>query len=213
MPRPVILLGVVVFSLALVPVALIARSRAGKSQEPRLLIIPDMANQPRYGPQDASTLFADGRAMRPRVPGTVARATGRTDDHFTRGKIGEEWATEFPVPITEAFIRHGRERFNIFCAPCHGFIGNGDGVISKRAEDLETAGWVPPVSFHSDLIRGRPVGHIFNTITNGIRSMPSYGEQIDPLDRWAIVSYARALQKSRNATMEDVPPDMRPALD
>lgn len=213
MPRAVILGGIVLFCLALVPVALIARARSEKSPEPRLLIIPDMAIQPKFEPQESNPLFADGRAMRGRMPGTVKWTDGPTDEEFTRGKDAEGWVTEFPVTVTEAFIVRGRERYEIFCAPCHGLVGDGNGTVAKRAEDLETPGWVPPVSFHSDLIRERPVGHLFNTITNGIRSMPSYGEQIDPADRWAIVAYLRALQKSRNATMEDVPPDMRPALD
>jgi hypothetical protein len=213
MPRAIVYAGLIVFCLALVPVALIARARAVKSPEPRLLLIPDMAIQPRFGPQDSNPLFADGRAMRGKVSGTVKRTDRRTDEAYTRGKDTEGWVTEFPVPVREAFIIRGRERYEVFCAPCHGLVGNGNGTVSLRAQDLETPGWVPPVSFHSDLIRGRPVGHLYNTITNGIRSMPSYGSQIDVADRWAIVAYLRALQKSRNATMEDVPPDMRPALD
>jgi len=213
MPRAVIYGGIILFSLSLVPVALIARARSVNSPKPRLLLIPDMAVQPSFRAQEANPLFADGRAMRERIPGTVKRPEGRTDEEFTRGKSREGWVTEFPVTVTEAFIVHGRQRYEVFCAPCHGLGGDGNGTVSKRAEELETPGWVPPVSFHSDLIRQRPVGHLFNTITNGIRSMPSYGAQIDASDRWAVVGYLRALQKSRNATMEDVPPGMRPALD
>jgi len=213
MPRSLILGSILALALALVPVVLIARARATKSERPRILIIPDMANQPKFKAQDANPLFADGRAMRPRVPGTVARTDLETDDHLGRGKVGDAWAADLPMRVTEAFMRRGREQYAVFCSPCHGLGGDGNGMVSKRAEELETTGWVPPASFHTDLVRSRPVGDLYNSITNGVRSMPAYGDQIPVQDRWAIVAYVRALQRSRNATMEDVPPEMRPALD
>jgi len=213
MPRSIVLGLVLAAALALVPVVLIARARAVRSESPRILLISDMANQPKFKAQDANPLFADGRAMRSRLPGTVGRADLETDRHRYRGKQGDAWAVDFPMPVTGVLIRRGRERYNLFCAPCHGLVGDGNGIVSKRAEELETAGWVPPVSFHTGLIRQRPVGHLFNTVTNGIRSMPSYGEQIRAEDRWAVVAYVRALERSQNATIEDVPPGMRPALE
>lgn len=213
MPRIITLGALLIFALALVPVVLIARARVTRSEKPRVLIIPDMANQPKLGPQDSNPLFADRRGMRPRVPGAIARTDLEDNAHLYRGKQGGAWATRFPMRVTQALMDRGREEYDIFCSPCHGLVGNGDGLVSKRAEELDSAGWVPPVSFHSDLIRNRPAGHLFNTITNGIRSMPAYGPQVSVKDRWAIVAYLRALQRSRNATIDDVPPDMRPALD
>jgi mono/diheme cytochrome c family protein len=101
---------------------------------------------------------------------------------------------------------------DIYCSPCHGLAGYGDGMVAKRAEELQEGTWTPPSSMHSDLIRVRPAGQLFNTITNGIRNMPAYGQQISVEDRWAIVAYVRALQRSQAATVEDVPRDLRTSL-
>jgi mono/diheme cytochrome c family protein len=109
-------------------------------------------------------------------------------------------------------LLRGQERFNIYCSPCHGLTGAGDGLVSRRADALQEGTWVPPLTFHGDQVRGRPVGHLFNTITHGIRNMPAYGAQIPAEDRWAIVAYVRALQRSQNATVADVPPDLRAGL-
>jgi len=199
-------------ALALTPFALIARARGMKSSRPRIHFVQDMDNQPKFHAQQTNPLFRDGRAMRPAVAGTVARGQLRADDHFYRGKIGEEWATAFPIPIDEDAMRRGQERFAIYCAPCHGLAGAGDGIIAARADRLEEGTWVPPASYHTDLIRQRPVGHLFNTIANGVRTMPAYGLQIPELDRWKIIAYIQALQRSQNARLEDVPPDVRPSL-
>jgi len=150
--------------------------------------------------------------MRPDPPGTVARGELDEDDAIYRGKRGDEWITTIPVPVTGALLARGRQRFDIYCSPCHGLAGYGDGMVAKRAEALQEGTWTPPSSFHTDLVRSRPVGHIFNTITHGIRNMPAYGPQIPVADRWAIVSYVRALQRSQNATVADVPPDLRAQL-
>jgi mono/diheme cytochrome c family protein len=96
--------------------------------------------------------------------------------------------------VTESLVRRGQNRFDIFCAPCHGLDGYGDGPVAKRADALQEGTWVPPSSYHTDLVRQRPVGFIFNTITHGIRNMPAYGPQIPVADRWAIVSYVRELR-------------------
>ncbi|PWB75022.1 MAG: quinol:cytochrome C oxidoreductase [Holophagae bacterium] len=171
-----------------------------------------MDNQPKYRPQSRNRLFADRRAMRPPVEGTVARGELREDDRLYRGAVGGVWVEEIPVPVTDQLLRRGRARYDIYCSPCHGLAGYGDGMVAKRADALQEGTWTPPASFHSELVRGRPVGHLYNTISNGIRNMPAYGPQITVEDRWAIVAYLRALQRSQSATVEDVPPELRAQL-
>jgi len=198
---------------ALVPLALIARVRTVRSIQPRVHVIPDMDNQPKLQAQQSTPFFADGRAMRPEIPGTVARDGLRADDHYYRGKVDGKPATKYPVAVSHDLMQRGQDRFNTFCAPCHGLGGYGDGMVSQRADALGEGTWVPPPSFHTDQVRDRPVGEVFDIITNGIRKMPAHGPQIGVHDRWAIVAYVRALQLSRNARMEDVPPELRPALE
>ena len=173
-----------------------------------------MGNQERFKAQQAAPIFADGRELRPQVPGTLARGDLHDDPHYYQGLVAGEWATTYPsqVPRTAAFIRRGQQRFTIYCTACHGLGGAGDGIVAKRAADLGTPGWNPPTSLVSDAVRERPHGHIFNTITNGIRTMPPYGDQIPEADRWAIIAYIRALQLGQNATVEEVPPEMRSDL-
>lgn len=205
MPRLAKYVLAVLFVAALLPLALVARSRSIRSPKPRLHVVYDMDQQPKYKPQAASPLFPDGRAMRPPVQGTIARGELALDAHYFAGKIGGEWADTLPIKLTAALMRRGQQRYNIFCSPCHGMAGYGDGMVAKRADEIEAGKWVPPASLHSDVVRGRPVGHLFNTITNGIRNMPAYGAQIPVPDRWAIVAYIRALQRSQHARIEDVP--------
>jgi hypothetical protein len=205
LPRWVVYTAIIAVVASWLPIALIARARAVRTDETRIQIFQDMDNQPRYNPQAPSAIFADGRAMRPEIPGTVAR--GRLDENEAvhRGQINGEWVTDIPLPITEPFVRRGQERFGIFCATCHGLNGAGTGPTHQRAVKLGEPKWVPPTSLLSDQVRERPVGHVFNTITHGIRNMAAYGPQITPEDRWAIVAYIQALQLSRNASIEDVP--------
>jgi mono/diheme cytochrome c family protein len=212
MPRVIVNVLIVLFVLGLVPLAIIARDRASPSPKPRIQIIPDMDNQPKFKAQKANPLFADGRAMRLPPADTVARGEARTDSLLYAGRESGAWATRFPQPVTPALVARGQERFRIFCAPCHGLSGYGDGLVAKRADRLQEGTWTPPASFHTDLVRQRPAGQLFNTITNGVRNMPSYGAQIPPADRWAIVAYVRALQRSQNAGVADVPPAEQPAL-
>jgi mono/diheme cytochrome c family protein len=193
MPRWIKYGLIVLAALALIPPVFIARARMTDSTQPRLHLIFDMDNQPRYKAQQASPLFADQRVMRPPVPDTVARGELHDDDHLYRGLAGGQFAAAFPMPVTTAMMQRGRERFGIFCAPCHGLDGGGRGMVAVRAEELAEGAWVLPLSVHADEVRGRPVGHIFNTITDGIRTMPAHGAQIPVSDRWAIVAYVRAL--------------------
>ena len=195
--------------LALLPFALIAKARVTRSPHTQWHVFLDMDFQPKYGAQQANPLFVDGRAMRPPVPGTIARGELHENTWLYRGVVDGKWATEFPMQITHSVLERGRERFGIYCAPCHGLAGYGDGIVAKRAERLEEGTWVPPSSYHTDLVRSRPVGHIFNTVTNGIRNMPGYGSQVDVPDRWAIVAYVRALQLSQHSDIANVPDDLR----
>ncbi len=164
-----------------------------------------MADQPRYKPLAKSTFFADERSARPLVPGTLARGGRNADGAFSTGKVGNQPVVTLPLPLTQALLERGQERFNIFCAPCHDRVGGGQGMVVRR-------GFRAPPSYHTDRLRAAPVGHFFDVITNGFGAMPDYAAQIPPPDRWAIVAYIRALQLSQHATVEDVPPPERQRL-
>ena len=200
--------------VALVPFALAAKARHTKSADPAFHVIPDMDWQPYYRAQSQNPVFADQRAMRPDMPGTVARGELQDDDHMYRGLDGGAWATQFPgdIDVDAATMDHGQERYNIYCAPCHGISGRGDGMVSVRAESLQEGTWVQPTDLHQPYLHGQPVGQLFNTITHGIRNMPPYGPIIPPEDRWAIIMYVRALQRSQAAQVQDVPADRRSGL-
>ncbi len=166
----------------------------------------DMHNQPRYKPLAASEFFADGRSARPVVEGTVARGHLHIDQARYTGKENGEDVTEFPFPITKADLVRGQERFNIYCSPCHSRIGDGNGMVVRR-------GFRQAASYHSEKLIKAPVGHFFDVMTNGFGAMPSYASRVEPDDRWRIAAYIRVLQLSENATIEDVPPEQRPALE
>lgn len=157
----------------------------------------DMHTQPRYNPEAASTFFDDGRSERPVIPGTVARTQLRTDEAFYTGKVNGVEVNSFPFPITQKVLARGRERYNIYCTPCHDRVGNGQGMIVQR-------GFPPPPSYHIDRLRQAPVGHFFSVMTNGYGTMYSYAERVSPEDRWAIAAYIRALQLSQDARLADL---------
>jgi mono/diheme cytochrome c family protein len=214
-PPKLVIGGVIAACLLLLPPLFVAKARVSMSPEPRIHIIQDMANQERFKAQQVQPLFADGRELRPQVTGTIARGDLHEDSHFYAGKVNGEWAATFPpqIEINDSFVRRGQQRFNIYCAPCHGLGGAGDGVVAQRALTLGTPGWTAPTAVATDqTVVERADGHIFNTITSGIRTMPPYGDQIPERDRWAIIAYLRALQRSQHARLEDVPPDVRPEL-
>jgi len=211
-PRWIVSTLLILATLALVPLACVARARVVHSKDPRIHIIQDMDNQGRFKSQQGNPLFADGRAMRAPVPGTVARGRLEANDPLDRGLADGEWVTRIPLPVDAALLERGQSRYRIFCSPCHGLSGYGDGIVAKRAERLQEGSWVPPASFHVPPASTRPDGHIFNTITNGIRNMSSYGAQIPVEDRWAIVAYVRALQRSQRGSVDDVPPQLRSSL-
>jgi len=165
----------------------------------------DMHDQPRYKPLAKSDFFSDQRASRPLIPDTVARGHLKDDTHLYEGKTKDGFVSTFPFPVTEAILRRGQERYEIFCTPCHGQTGQGNGIVVER-------GYPQPPSFHIDRLRDERVGYLFDVISRGFGRMPDYAPQIPVVDRWAIVSYIRALQLSQHATLEDVPPDKRPEL-
>ena len=177
--------------------------RGRPSDKPPIHLNPDMDHQPKYKAQSASAFFDNGGAMQPPPDGTLARGWLKADRayYFGEDSTGEAVA-QSPVPVTLTGLQRGQERFNIYCSVCHSRIGDGQGIIVQR-------GYVPPPNFHSELIRSYPDGHIFKVISNGIRNMPGYAQQIPVEDRWLIVNYLRALQRSQNASLEDVPPEMR----
>jgi mono/diheme cytochrome c family protein len=166
----------------------------------------DMHDQPRYKPLAGSDFFADGRASRPLVAGTVARGFLRDDARLYAGKDGAGFLAEFPVPVDLALVQRGRERYDIFCSPCHGRTGQGNGMVVQR-------GYRRPPSLHIDRLRREKPGYVYDVITSGFGIMPDYAAQIPVQDRWAIVSYVRALQLSQNATLADVPQEQRQQLD
>ena len=218
MPRPIFYILAVVVALSLIPVALIYKSHQSGKNQPRIQIVYDMDQQFKAKSQTENEFFADGVAMRGMPEGAVARGLLREDDAFYRGmedlavNADTVFVTEFPLPVTTELMNRGQERYDIFCATCHAPSGNGQSLVHLRAQGLGEGTWTPPSDLTADAIADREVGHIYNTITNGIRSMPAYGSQISPEDRWAITAYVRALQLSRKATIDDVPADVRNAL-
>jgi mono/diheme cytochrome c family protein len=159
----------------------------------------DMHVQPRYNPLAKSDFFPDQRASRPPVEGTVARGDARADSYFYTGKIGNNDGDFMPFPVTREVLERGRERYNVYCAPCHSRVGDGNGIVPSR-------GFVRrPPSYHIDRLRKAPIGYFFDVQTNGFGIMLDYSAQISARDRWSIAAYIRALQLSQNATAADLP--------
>jgi len=161
----------------------------------------DMFDQPRTRPLRRSEFFGDGRSARPPVAGSVARGQLHDDPHLYTGRVNGALVTTFPFPVSREVLERGHERYNIFCAPCHDRVGNGNGMVVRR-------GFRAPPSFHIDRLRAAPAGHYFDVITNGFGAMPDYAAQIPAHDRWAIIAYIRALQLSQRAAPADVPTDV-----
>ena len=232
-PRAVYWTLAIGLALAALPPLWIARARMTTSDRPRIHPIQDMDFQPRYQSQAAGPLFADGRAMRPVIRGTIAHGQLDADEHLHRGRSAGAWATTFPIPITPENLDRGRQRFAIYCAPCHGLAGGAApdnlrqarpdkllafGPVALRAlERIEGEqpgynGWVMPRSLHEPSVVAQPVGQWFNTITHGLNTMPSYEAQVPVEDRWRILLYVRALKRSQNSRVHDVPETLRSEL-
>jgi mono/diheme cytochrome c family protein len=159
----------------------------------------DMHVQPRVNPLSRSDFFTDQRSARPPVEGTVARGQLREDAYFYTGKLGNSPGDYMPFPVTKEVLERGRERYNIYCAPCHSRVGDGNGLIPSRGFARK------PPSYHIPRLQKAPLGYFYDVISNGFGIMPDYASQIPPQDRWNIVAYVRALQLSQNATRADVP--------
>ncbi|HUP78680.1 MAG TPA: quinol:electron acceptor oxidoreductase subunit ActD, partial [Pirellula sp.] len=267
LPRPIILALLLIVLAGLIPAMIILTMRAGFSTAPRFHVFFDMDFQPKKKGQQPTTLFADGRSMRPQVKGTIARgqleeqdpfylgydpskmtmlgnsssvvlvstqspgidkpaaegaqaaATPVTTDDKTDGQqpaVAEApklpWIDKLPIEANEENMKLGKLKFETYCSACHGFAGFGDGLVHKRADALAQGFWLPPTSLHLDRVRNQPVGQIFHTITKGQGKMASYASSLTPKDRWSVVLYVRALQRSRNANLDDVPLEFRANL-
>jgi mono/diheme cytochrome c family protein len=233
LPRPpfwMISLALIFTVATWLPLAIIARARVSTTADPRIQIMQDMGIQPKFREQMTNTLFDDDRAMRPHIPGTVARGSLQDDANYYHGFVRQNdgsgkytviFATGLPHQLTdaktpEAILKRGQERFNIYCYVCHGYDGSGKGPVNQRAMELKAIdidpshpigiSWTPAAQIYAPqyLPAKYPDGKIFNTITNGIRSMPAYGPQISVDDRWAIVAYVRAVQLSQAGAPPDV---------
>jgi mono/diheme cytochrome c family protein len=168
-------------------------ARGCTSSRPPIHLNPSMDNQPKVRPQAASTFFYDGASMREPVPGTVAIGGLREDAAFFTGKGADgQFVAAVPVPVDDAFVERGRQRYTIYCQPCHDARGDGRGILFQR-------GNVPTATFHQDKVRQYTDGQIFDVITNGFGLMAGYRWPIPPSDRWAIVTYVRTLQREQQA--------------
>ena len=184
-------------------VALVGCTRQRPSEKEPIHLNPNMDHQPRYETQAESNYFEDGSAMRPPIEGTVARGQLHDDiELYTARDHRGELIKHNPLPITMELLLRGEERYNIYCSPCHSKVGDGKGI-------LVTKGYLPPPAYDDPRLLAMPDGYFFDVMTNGIRNMPSYAAQIPVKDRWAIVSYVRALQRAKTATIKDIPAEMR----
>jgi mono/diheme cytochrome c family protein len=191
----------------LVMVILISGCYRGKpSEDPPLHLNPNMDDQPRYDAQESSRFFENGAEMRQPVAGTVARGHLQEDVEYYYGRTADSLLVKkMPLILSMDLMQRGRERYNIFCSPCHDQTGSGQGIVIKK-------GFLPPPTFHQQRLREVEDGHLYEVIRNGIRNMPSYRHQISVADRWAIVAYVRAMQRSQNARLEDIPAQMRETI-
>jgi mono/diheme cytochrome c family protein len=167
----------------------------------------DMHDAPRYEAYEANSFYADGRASRETPTGTVARGWERADDLFYTGRDSAGEPSELiPMPVTAQDMQRGRDRYNVYCTPCHGILGDGQGMVVQRG--LKRA-----ATYHDERLRGVKVGYLYDVVTNGFGAMQGYAEQIPARDRWLIVAYVRALQLSQHAQVAEVPSDKRAELD
>ncbi|MDG2291758.1 MAG: cytochrome c [Phycisphaerales bacterium] len=212
LPPGTLYIALLVTCIAMVPPAVILRARAVPSEHRRIHLIQNMDNQPKFVDQQENILFRDTRSMRPAVPGTVSRSQMIDDTHLHLGTMDGEFVTTFPsqVSVDSDLLKRGQICFEIYCLPCHGVQGYGDGPVHKRAMVLLNTGtngttWVQPKSLHEEAIDEYALGQVFWVISNGVRNMAGYKSQIRVEDRWAIVAWVEALQLSESAPAEDVP--------
>lgn len=194
--------------LAVVAIVSVAGLRGGLSRKPPIEVFPDMDRQPKLRPQTTTKFgaFADGQSSRLHVPGTVSREAARELDGFQTGKNADgSWVDAMPVKVSAELVSRGRERYNIYCTPCHGASGDGNGVTTKF-------GMANVAKLHDERLIKMADGEIYNTIANGKNLMLPYGDKLDPQDRWAVVAYVRTLQISRLGKKEEIPDAVRANL-
>ena len=196
-----------IFAICTVMVVAIAGKRGSISRRPPIELFPDMNRQPKLRPQVPNAFFADGRSSRPPIPGTIARGDRYEDLPVNTGRVTgtTNFVETIPVEVTAKLLARGQQRFNINCSPCHGAQGDGNGIVKKL-------GLATVANLHDKRIVELPDGEIFNTITYGKNTMGPYGANVTVDDRWAIISYVRALQLSRLGSVDDVPEAMRASL-
>jgi mono/diheme cytochrome c family protein len=194
--------------LALIPVALVFKARATKSPDPHYHVFSDMDFQPKAKSDQGFPDFDDGRANRGQLTGTVPRGGLKAEDDYYRGLANGQWITGLPamVEVTPAVLDRGQERLNIYCAPCHGFDGGGHGIVPERMAAIGGAWEARNLVDRNSVAISMPNGQLYNTISNGNNTMMGYAAQIPVADRWAIVLYVRALQRSQNAAESELPP-------
>ena len=190
--------------VATVVIFIIAGRRGDKTARTPIEIFPDMDRQPKFRPQSESAFFADGRADRMPVVGTVPMEQPVDDTYYATGKMQDHWGDGFPIKVTEQVLDRGQERYQINCAICHGGTGQGNGIVSQF-------GLTGVANLQSERIRTMEDGQIFNTITHGKGLMGAY-TQIKVEDRWAIIAYLRALQLSQSISWNELPAEMRQQL-
>jgi len=198
------------FTTGLVLVALLlAGCRGTQSDNPPFHMNLDMDFQQKFGPQEANPFFEDNAAMRTPVPGTVPRGELRDSSALYRARTEDgEYVEEIPIAVTRKVLERGQDRYDVHCTVCHGKAGAGNGIIMRG-----DYGYTPASSYHIDRLRNAPDGYLYDVIANGVRNMPAYGQKVSVMDRWAIVAYIRALQRSQNASPDDLPPGQRAQLD
>ncbi|MGE4618183.1 MAG: cytochrome c [Planctomycetota bacterium] len=213
-PGWIIAVIILVNLFLLVPPVLIAKARYSTSRSTRIHVFYDMDQQQKFKPQSSNSLFADGRAMRLPVSGTVARGELNADEHYHWGTENGEWAKDFPaqVVVNAALLERGEQRFAIYCTPCHGISGHGDGMVSRRSAVSEYGAWVVS-DLSSEKGLAHPLGEIFNIIGYGINTMPGYRSQIPVEDRWAIAAHVKALQFSQSVDIAEIPEQERKRLE
>lgn len=201
-------------SLALASVAVLGGCRGMTSDAPPIHPNLNMDYVERFEAQEANPLFEDGSAMRQPVAGTVARGQLRVSGNapFHYGRAGDgAYVAQIPIEVTPSLLERGQDRYNIYCTPCHGIAGDGRGIVAVGNGGQGYGFQVP--SYHTDALQAREDGYLYDVIQNGINTMPSYGHEIAAADRWAIVAYIRALQRSQAGTVEDVPETERQRLE
>ena len=196
-----------ILALAVVTVMGVLGKRGHNFKQPPLEIFTDMDRQPKLRPQQPNLTFASGRTSQEPLPGTVARGERYENNPVNTGR--ESGSTNFvatiPTTVTQQLVERGQARFNIYCLPCHGPQGDGNGIVKKY-------GYATIRSLHEKVVVTQADGELFNTITHGKATMYGYGSQVPIEDRWAIVAYVRALQRSHLGLVDEVPAQLKAGL-